>query len=80
VGGDDDLARGRGRPQRRRGRHAGRELRTADSAVAPVARATPLPAGTELTIGERRGDWVRVHLAGTLSGWLPAGAVERVAR
>ncbi|MBL8624468.1 MAG: BatD family protein [Myxococcales bacterium] len=56
------------------------ELRTADSAVAPVARATPLPAGTELTIGERRGDWVRVHLAGTLSGWLPAGAVERVAR
>ena len=56
------------------------ELRTADSAVAPVARATPLPAGTELAIGERRGDWVRVRLAGTLSGWLPAGAVERVQR
>jgi tetratricopeptide (TPR) repeat protein len=56
------------------------ELRAADSAVAPVARATPLPAGTELTIGERRGDWVRVRLAGTLSGWLPAGAVERVTR
>lgn len=55
-------------------------LRTADSAVAPPTRATPLPAGTELVIDEQRGDWVRVDLAGTLSGWLPAGAVERVAR
>ena len=55
-------------------------LRTADSAVAPAARATPLPAGTELAVSERRGEWVRVRGTGALTGWLPAGAVEPVAR
>lgn len=55
-------------------------LRTADSAVAPAARVTPLPAGVEATLSERRGDWVRVRLAGGTTGWLPAGAIETVRR
>lgn len=53
-------------------------LRTADSAGAPAARITPLPAGVEATLGERRGDWARIRLANGTTGWLPAGAVERV--
>ncbi|MEZ4403646.1 MAG: BatD family protein [Kofleriaceae bacterium] len=55
-------------------------LRTADAAGAPAARVTPVPAGAEVTIGERRGDWVRVRLGSATGGWLPAGAVERVTR
>ena len=54
-------------------------LRTADHAGAPAARATPLPAGVEVAISERRGDWVRIR-AGAVTGWLPAAAVEPVAR
>jgi SH3-like domain-containing protein len=55
-------------------------LRTADSAGAPAARVTPLPAGVEATLSERRGDWARIRLANGTTGWLPAGAIERVAR
>lgn len=55
-------------------------LRTADSAGAPAARVTPLPAGAEATVTERRGDWVRVRMAGNATGWLPAAAIEPVAR
>ncbi len=55
-------------------------LRTADSAGAPAARVTPLPAGAEATLTERRDDWVRLRLASGTTGWLPAAAVERVAR
>jgi len=53
-------------------------LRVADSAGAPAARATPLPAGAEVTISERRGDWIRIRLANTTTGWLPSAALERV--
>ncbi len=53
-------------------------LRSADSAGAPPAQATPLPAGVEATLAESRGDWVRVELADGSRGWLPASAIEYV--
>ncbi|MBI5368836.1 MAG: tetratricopeptide repeat protein [Planctomycetes bacterium] len=33
-----------------------------------------LPEGTEFVMGEQRGDWVLVRLAGDLEGWIPADA------
>lgn len=55
-------------------------LRAADSAGAPAALPQPLPRGVEVTVIERRDAWTRVRLAGGMAGWIPAGAVERVAR
>lgn len=54
-------------------------LRAADSAGAPAALPQPLPRGVEVTVLERRDAWTKVRLAGGIAGWLPAGAVERIA-
>jgi hypothetical protein len=54
-------------------------LRAADSAGAPAALSQPLPRGVEVTVVERRDAWTRVRLAGGVAGWVPAGAVERIA-
>lgn len=42
------------------------------------AMREPLRPGVELRVLEERADWVRVRLANDLTGWLPAGAIERV--
>jgi hypothetical protein len=55
-------------------------LRAADSAGAPAALTQPLPRGIEVTMLERRDAWTKVRLAGGVVGWVPSGAVERVAR
>jgi hypothetical protein len=55
-------------------------LRAADSAGAPAALSQPLPRGVEVTVIERRDAWTKVRLAGGAAGWVPAGAVERIAR
>jgi len=54
-------------------------LRAADSAGAPAALSQPLPRGAEVTVLERRDAWTKVRLAGGMAGWVPAGAVERIA-
>ena len=54
-------------------------LLSADSAGAPPAFATPLPAGAEVTIVETREQWVRVALAdGRREGWLQAPSLAQV--
>jgi tetratricopeptide (TPR) repeat protein len=55
-------------------------LRAADSAGAPAALSQPLPRGVEVTTLERRDAWTKIRLAGGTAGWVPAGAVERIAR
>ena len=55
-------------------------LRAADSAGAPAALSQPLPRGVEVTVTERRDAWTKVRIAGGMAGWVPAGAVERIAR
>jgi hypothetical protein len=54
-------------------------LRAADSPGAPAALSSPLPAGVELTVLERRAGWSRVALASGTTGWLPDGALALVA-
>lgn len=56
----------------------GATLRAADSAGAPAALPSPLPAGAEITVHETRGTWIRVALANGTEGWLPSSAIERV--
>jgi hypothetical protein len=55
-------------------------LRAADSAGAPAALSQPLPRGVEVTVIEHREAWTKVRLAGGPAGWIPAGAVEHIAR
>ncbi len=55
-------------------------LRAADSAGAPAALPQPLPRGIEVTVLELRDAWTKVRLAGGVAGWVPTGAVERIAR
>ncbi|HSN28888.1 MAG TPA: SH3 domain-containing protein, partial [Kofleriaceae bacterium] len=55
-------------------------LRAADAMGAPPALSQPLPKGAEVTIIEQRDAWTKVHLASGTAGWVPAGAVEPVAR
>lgn len=55
-------------------------LRAADAMGAPAALSQPLPKGAEVTITERRDAWTKVRLASGTAGWVPAGAVEPVAR
>ncbi|TMQ12246.1 MAG: hypothetical protein E6J91_21165 [Deltaproteobacteria bacterium] len=55
-------------------------LRAADSAGAPTALPQPLPRGVEVTVLERRDMWTKIRLAGGIAGWVPAGAVERIAQ
>lgn len=54
--------------------------RAADSRNAPVRFAEPLPAGTEVTIAETRGEWSHVVLADGRDAWIAASAVERIDR
>ncbi|ACY13164.1 BatD family protein [Haliangium ochraceum] len=53
-------------------------LRTADSAGAPQALASTLPAGAEVRVDEIRGEWTRVVLGDDLAGWLPSSALAPV--
>jgi hypothetical protein len=53
-------------------------LRAADSPGAPPALSSPLPAGVELVVLERRAGWSRVALASGTTGWLPDGALALV--
>jgi hypothetical protein len=55
-------------------------LRAADSAGAPAALSQPLPRGIEVAVIERRDAWTKVRLAGGMAGWVPADAVEWIAR
>ena len=55
-------------------------LRAADSMGAPAAYSTQLPRGTEVTLVERRDTWARIKIANGTAGWVPEGAVERVAQ
>jgi len=52
--------------------------RAADSRNAPARFAEALPAGTEVTIAEVRGEWARVVLADGRDAWVNAAAVEPV--
>jgi hypothetical protein len=54
--------------------------RAADSRNAPARFAEPLPAGTEVTIGETRGDWARIVLADGRDAWVSAGSLATIAR
>lgn len=55
-------------------------LRAADSAGAPAALSQPLPRGAEVRIVERRDAWTKIQLASGTTGWIPDGAVQRIAR
>ncbi len=55
-------------------------LRAADAMGAPPALSQPLPKGAEVTIVEQRDAWTKVRLPAGTAGWVPAGAVEPVAR
>ncbi|MFN2377128.1 MAG: hypothetical protein ABR538_11365 [Candidatus Binatia bacterium] len=52
--------------------------RAADSRNAPARFAEALPAGTEVTIAEVRGDWTRVVLADGRDAWVARAAVDSV--
>ncbi len=54
-------------------------MRAADSAGAPAALLQPLPRGTEVTVLERRDTWTHIRVANGTPGWVPTGAVERIA-
>jgi tetratricopeptide (TPR) repeat protein len=54
-------------------------LRAADSSGAPAALTQPLPRGTEVVITEKRDTWAKVRIAGGIVGWVPTGAVQRIA-
>ncbi|MCE9580693.1 MAG: BatD family protein [Deltaproteobacteria bacterium] len=53
-------------------------LRAADAASAPAAMVTPIPAGIEVAVIERRNGWSRVTVPDGTAGWLPDGAVAMV--
>jgi tetratricopeptide (TPR) repeat protein len=52
--------------------------RASDSVNAPSRYGDPLPSGTEVTILERRGDWLRVRLGAEAEAWIRAAAVGEV--
>jgi len=54
-------------------------MRAADSAGAPAALSQPVPRGAEVEILERREAWTRIRIASGTTGWVPEGAVERIA-
>ncbi len=56
----------------------GQTLRTADSMGAPPAIGTPVPAGLEVSLRERRGTWTQVTLPNGTIGWLASTAVTAV--
>ena len=49
-------------------------LATADTAN----RVLTLPAGSEIQILNRRGDWIYAALPNNLRGWMPATSAEQV--
>ena len=49
-------------------------LATADTA----GRVLTLPAGSEVQILSRRGDWIYAVLPNDLRGWMPANSAEQV--
>jgi hypothetical protein len=53
-------------------------LRVADSLSAAPAGSQRLPAGAEVTILARRGDWVRLQAPNGQQGWAPAAAIAPV--
>lgn len=53
-------------------------LRVADHPSAAPKLASPLPAGVEVTILERRASWNRIRLPSGEVGWLPSASLERV--
>ncbi|MEO8549596.1 MAG: hypothetical protein ABI678_06470 [Kofleriaceae bacterium] len=55
-------------------------LRAADSSGAPAAFGDPLPRGTEVTVVEQRDTWAKLRIANGTVGWVPSGAVQRVAQ
>jgi hypothetical protein len=55
-------------------------MRAADSPGAPATLSQPLPRGVEVTVVERRDAWTKIQIAGGAAGWVPAGAIERIAR
>ena len=56
----------------------GETLYSADSLGAPLAMSTPVPAGVEVKLKERRGSFSQVQLADGTKGWLASAAVETV--
>lgn len=52
--------------------------RSADSRNAPARFAEALPAGTEVTVAETRGEWARIVLADGRDAWVTAAAVDSV--
>jgi tetratricopeptide (TPR) repeat protein len=52
--------------------------RAADSRNAPARFAEALPAGTEVTIAETRGEWTRIVLADGRDAWVATGSVAVV--
>jgi tetratricopeptide (TPR) repeat protein len=50
--------------------------RQGDGENYPDAFKDPLHAGTEFVVVEQRGGWVRIELADSSGGWVPAGAAE----
>ena len=49
-------------------------LATADTA----SRVLTLPAGSEIQVLSRRGDWIYAALPNNLRGWMPATSAEQV--
>ncbi len=58
----------------------GQMLRSADSSGAPPVMGTPVPAGLEVVLRERRGSWSQVSLPGGTVGWLASSSVTAVAK
>jgi tetratricopeptide (TPR) repeat protein len=52
--------------------------RAADSALAPSTLPAPLPAGVEVRILEKRGRWLRVHLANGRDAWVAESSLTPV--
>ena len=52
--------------------------RAADSRNAPARLAEALPAGTEVTLAEVRGEWTRVQMADGRDAWVPSSSLEPV--
>ncbi|MFT4572469.1 MAG: hypothetical protein ACI91F_003372, partial [Candidatus Binatia bacterium] len=52
--------------------------RASDSINAPSRYGDPLPAGTEVSIVERRGEWARVRLGAETQAWLRTAMVSEV--
>ena len=52
--------------------------RKGDAPIYTPAFSAPLHAGAEVTILERRRDWLRVRVEDGNEGWIPAGTAESI--